>query len=138
MPEILNSIRSNEEGKQDPQGQWVFTHPQRFIRKNSNDDILLLTLRQTNSINRELYSYVLFLQARHKGLNVSYKAEYTDNAEKYAFYENNQGEQIHIVYKNKVNHGYCYIAKKMDDTEVIYYNTLEGMLEFIEKTIKND
>ena len=31
-----------------------------------------------------------------------------------------------------------YIAKKMDETEVIYYNTLDGMLEFIEKTIKND
>ena len=138
MPEILNSIRSNVEGKRDPQGQWVFTHPQRFIRKNSNDDILLLTLRQTNSINRELYSYVLFLKARHKGLNVSYKAEYTDNAEKYAFYENNQGEQIHVVYKNKANHGYCYIAKKMDDTEVIFYDTLEGILDYVEKTIKTD
>lgn len=138
MPEILNSIRSNVEGKRDPLGQWVFTHPQRFIRKNSNDDILLLTLKQTNSINRELYSYVLFLKARHKGMNVSYKAEYTDNAEKYAFYENNQGEQIHVVYKYKENYGYCFIAKKMDDTEIIFYDTLDGILDYIEKTIKTE
>lgn len=34
------------------------------------------------------FSFVLFLQTRQRGMNVSYKAEYTDNAEKYAIYEN--------------------------------------------------
>lgn len=138
MPEILECVRTNDESKKDPQGQWVFAIPQRFIRKNSNDDILLLTRTQTNSINRELYSYVLFLKARKKGLKVNYKAEGTDNAEKYALYDNKQGEQIQIVYKNKADIGYCYIAKKVDDTEVIFYNTLDGILDYVEKTIKKD
>lgn len=32
--------------------------------------------------------------------------------------------------------GYCFIAKKIDDTEVIYYESLEGILDYIDKTIK--
>ncbi len=136
MPEILDCVYTNDESKKDPQGNWVFAVPQRFIRRNSSDDILLLTRTQTNSINRELYSYVLFLKARQQGLKVNYNAEYTDNAEKYAYYDNRQDEQIQVVYKNKENVGYCYIAKKTDDTELIYYTDLDGMLDYVDKTIK--
>lgn len=136
MPEILDCVSTNDESKKDPQGDWVFAIPQRFIRRNSSDDILLLTRTQTNSINRELYSYVLFLKARQQGLLVSYKAEYTDNAEKYAYYDNKQDEQIQVVYKNKENVGYCYIAKKADDTELIYYTDLDGIFDYVDKTIK--
>lgn len=136
MPEILDCIYTNDDSKKDPQGKWVFAIPQRFIRRNSSDDILLLTRTQTNSINRELYSYVLFLKARKKGLQVNYNEEYTDNAEKYAYYENKLGEQIQVVYKKKEDVGHCYIAKKTDDTEVIYYVDLAGMLDYVDKTIK--
>lgn len=136
MPEILDCVYTNDESKKDPQGNWVFAVPQRFIRRNSSDDILLLTRTQTNSINRELYSYVLFLKARQQGLKVNYNAEYTDNAEKYAYYDNRQDEQIQVVYKNRENVGYCYIAKKTDDTELIYYTDLDGMLDYVDKTIK--
>ncbi len=136
MPEILNSLKANGEGTRDPQGEWVFTNGQRFIRKNSSDDILLLSRTQTNSVNRELYSYVLFLEARKQGLAVNYRADYTDNAEKYAYYEDKQNEEIHVVYKNKENVGYVYLAKKLNDAEVIYYDSLEGMLDYVDKTIK--
>ena len=34
-----------------------------------------------------------------------------DNAEKFAYYDNKQGEQIQVVYKNKDDIGYVYIAK---------------------------
>ena len=135
MPEILDCVYSSDESKADPQGKWVFTNSQRFIRRNSSDDILLLTRSQTNSINRELYSYVLFIKARQSGLKVYYNEDYTDNAEKYAYYDNKQGEQIQVVYKSKDGIGYCYIAKKTDDTEVIYYDSLESMLDYISKTI---
>ena len=135
MPEILECIYTNDDSKRDPEHKWVFSIPQRFIRKNSNDDILLLTRTQTNSINRELYSYVLFLKAQQRGLNVKYHEEYTDMAEKYAYYDSKQGERINIVYKKKGDEGYVYIAKKLDDTEVIYYETLELMLDYISKTI---
>lgn len=136
MPEILECVSSNNPSKRDPEGKWVFLSAQRFIRKYSNDDILLLTRTQTNSTNRELFSYVLFLKARQNGLNVNYKEECTDNAEKFAYYDNKQNEQIQVVYKDRAGTGYCYIAKKPDNTEVIYYNELEDMLDFIEKTIK--
>lgn len=136
MPEILECIYTNDNSKRDPQGKWVFAIPQRFIRRNSSDDILLLTRSQTNSINRELYSYVLFLKARQQKLNVNYNEEYTDNAEKFAYYDNKQGEQIQVVYKNKEGVGYCYIARKTDDTELIYYEDMDGMLDYMDKTIK--
>ena len=97
---------------------------------------MLLTRSQTNSINRELYSYVLFLKSRKQGLKVNYNEENTDNAEKFAYYDNKQGEQIQVVYKNKENVGYCYIAKKTDDTELIYYEDLDGILDYVDKTIK--
>ena len=138
IPEILDSVYSRDGSKTDPQGKWVFMTSQRFIRRNSTDDILLLTRTQTNSINRELYSYVLFLMARKQGLFVCYNEDYTDNAEKYAYYTNKQNEQIQVVYKNKENVGYCYVAMKTDDTEIIYYENLEAMLDYIGKTINKD
>lgn len=30
---------------------------------------------------------------------------------------------------------YCYIARMTDGTEVIYYTDLDGMLDYVEKTI---
>lgn len=136
MPEILDCVYTNDDSKKDPQGNWVFAVPQRFIRRNSTDDILLLTRTQTNSINRELYSYVLFLKARQQGLKVSYNAEYSDNTEKFAYYDNKQDEQVQVVYKDKEDVGYCYIARRTDDTELFYHVELEGMLDYVDKTIK--
>lgn len=136
MPEILECVYTNDDSRKDPQGKWVFENPKRFIRRNSNDDILLLTRTQTNSINRELYSYVLFLKARKQGLDVNYNEGYTDNAEKYAYYENKQGEQIQVVYKNKEGAGCCYIARQTDGTEMIYYEELEQILDYVDKTIR--
>ena len=138
LPEILDCVYTNDASKKDPQNEWVFMSSQKFIRRNNSDDILLLTRTQTNSINRELYSYVLFLMARKEGLKVKYHAEYTDGAEKYAYYDNKQGERILVVYKKKENVGYVFIAKKTDNAEMFYHDTLEGMLDYVEKTIKND
>lgn len=60
----------------------------------------------------------------------------TDNVEKYAYYENKQGEQVQVVYKNREDAGYVYIAKKTDDTELIYYDSLDLMLDYVDKTVK--
>lgn len=136
MPEILDCLSGKDESKRDPQGKWVFVSAQRYIRRNSPDDILLLTRTQTNSINRELYSYVLFLKAKKKGLNVYYHEDFTDSAEKYMFYDNKQGERVHVIYKKKDDSGYAYIAKKADDTELIYYDSIDLMLDYVDKTIK--
>lgn len=135
MPEILDCISGNTENKKDPQGDWLFCTPRRFIRKNSSDDILLLTKTQTSSINRELYSYVLFLKARKMGLKLNYAATSSDNADKYAWYTNNEGEVIHVLYKNKANKGYCYIARKEDGTERYINKDLDLMLDYISQNI---
>lgn len=137
VPEILDSVASDT-GKKDPDGQWVFSVPQRFIRKNNNDDILLLSRTQTNSVNRELYSYVLYLKARKNALQVKYHAEYTDGAEKYAYYTNKQGKQVFVEYKKRENVGYIYVAKMIEDTEVFCCNSIADMLDYIKKTIGQD
>lgn len=142
MPEILSCIykkndQHNNESRRDPQNSWVFMVPQRFIRRNNNDDILLLTKTQTNSINRELYSYVLFLKARKAGLKVDYHPDNTDSAEKYAVYHNKVGEEVHIVYKKFDQSGkYEFIAKLLNDTVIYNHENLEGMLDYVNRTIR--
>ncbi|MBR1711334.1 MAG: DUF262 domain-containing protein [Clostridia bacterium] len=138
MPEILSCVSKTGDINKDPQGKWVFLTAQRFIRKLNNDDILLLTRTQTNSTNRELYSYVLFLKARKQGYKIFYREDYTDGAEKYAYYTNHQGKEIQIVYKKKENVGYAFIAREMDGTEVIYHQSMEAMLDHIQKTVKEE
>lgn len=135
-PEILDCLLCKDDTKRDPSGNWIFENSRRYIRKNSNDDILLLTKTQTNSTNRELYSYVLYLEANKAGVNVDYRADYTDGSEKYTQYTNQQGEVVRIVYKNRDVVGWVYIAKKVDDTEIIYYETMEQMLDFMKKTTR--
>ena len=89
------------------------------------------------AVSLSLMMVKLFMNLRQvASREVVNNEEYTDNAEKYAYYDNNQGEQIQIVYKDKQSIGYCYIAKKTDDTELIYYKGLDGILDYIEKTIK--
>lgn len=43
-----------------------------------------------------------------------------------------------MVYKNREDIGYCYIAKKPDDTDLIYYADLKGILNYVDKTIKEN
>ena len=78
---------------------------------------------------------LLFLKARKQGLAVDYKAEYTDNAEKYAYYYDKGSKQVQVVYKYREGVGYCYIAHKTDGTEIIYYKELDGIIDYISKTI---
>lgn len=73
------------------------------------------------------------------GLNVRYHADYTDGAEKYAVYMNKQDKELHVVYKRRDDEaGYVYIIKELDDTEVIYYDSMESTLDYIKKTVKAD
>lgn len=132
-PRILNSLRGL---LCDRDGNSVFEIPKRFIRKNNNDDILLLTKTQTSSVNRELYSYVLYLLASDKNVNIHYHAESTDGAVKYAYYTNKQNQEIRIVYKKyDEENGYVFIAKH-NENEVIWHKDIEQMLDYVVKTAK--
>ena len=69
------------------------------------------------------------------GLKLNYAATSSDNADKYAWYTNNEGEVIHVLYKNKANKGYCYIARKEDGTERYINKDLDLMLDYISQNI---
>ena len=134
MPEILSSVRSAAADSADPMGEWVFQTGQRFIRRNSADDILLLSRTQTSSVNREYYSYALFLKARQRGLPVNYHADYTDSAEKYAWYENQKEGQVQILYRDPDGAGWNYVARRASDLQLVCRGTMEEMLGYISGT----
>lgn len=132
-PRILNSFQGKT---YDRDRKSVFENPKRFIRRNNNDDILLLTKMKTSSVNRELYSYVLYLLAGDKNVNIHYRADSTDSAIKYAYYTNKQNQEISIVYqKRDEENGYVFIAKQ-DGNEVIWHKDIVQMLDYIVKTAK--
>ncbi|MCQ2124180.1 MAG: DUF262 domain-containing protein [Fibrobacter sp.] len=130
---ILNSLHGQSS---DRDGKSIFEIPKRFIRRNNNDDILLLTKMQTSSINRELYSYVLYLLACDKKVDIHYHAESTDGAVKYAYYTNKQNQEIRILYKRKDDeNGYVFVAEH-DGSIVMWYQDITLMLDYVVKTAK--
>lgn len=132
MPEILNSLFVKGKSTEEPYGGWVFKDSKRFIRRNSNDDILLLTRTQTSSTNRELYTYVLFLKAREKGLSLEYHSDYTDGAEKYAQYIDKNGQEVHVLYEQK-DESYCYVARNSEGE--LYQGNIDQMLDYVKQRV---
>ena len=131
MPEIFNSVRSRGADAADPMGEWVFQTEQRFICRNHADDILLLSRSQTRSVNREYYTYVLFLKARQRGFPVFYHADYTGSAEKYAWFESDTEGRIRILYRNPDGKGWRYMARREKDSFAVSEGNLKTMLEYI-------
>lgn len=138
MPEILCSVRSMETSKPDPEGQWIFQSEQRYIRRNHADDILLLSRTQTSSINREYYSYVLFLKARKRGLKVHYHADYTDSSEKYAWFINLAGEPVSVSYRNPDQGFWRFVARREEDFEVLFEGNMREMLDWVRENTEKE
>ena len=135
MPEILSSVRTSGAACLDPMHEWVFQTDQRFIRRNSADDILLLSRTQTSSVSREYYSYVLFLKARQLGMPVYYHADYTESSEKYAWFVSHTGEQIRLLYCSRGGADWCYRAQTAEDCRHLCKGSLEEMLEYIRELV---
>lgn len=136
MPKILECMYQNKNNT-DPDGKYVFKNAKRFICKRSADKILLLEKTMTTSINREYYSYVLYLKAKEKGLKVNYFTTFSEETEKYLTYTNKQDKEIQVVYKNDESNssqGYKYMAR--DSGTILYKSNLENMLDYIEQQIK--
>ena len=131
MPELLSSVRLRGDSAADPMGQWVFQTEKRLIRMNHPDDILLLSRTQTSSVSREYYSYVLFLKARQQDLPVYYHADYTEASEKYAWFEDNHGAQIRILYRNPDGTHWRFLAYREEDSAPVFEGTLEEVLDYI-------
>ena len=131
MPGILSSVRLFDVEAADPMGEWVFQTEKRFIRMNHPDDILLLSRTQTSSVSREYYSYVLFLKARQRTLPVYYHADYTEASEKYAWFEDSNGERVRILYRNPDGTHWRFLAYRGEDPAPVFSGNLEQMLDYI-------
>lgn len=132
MPEILECMYQNKESA-DPAGKFVFRSPKRFICMRSADQILLLERTMTTSINREYYSYVLYLKLADEGYKVDYFTTFSENTEKYVIYTNKQEKEIQIVYAEDTD-GYKYMAR--ENGIITYKGDLDHMMDYVHQSIK--
>ena len=138
MPEILECMSQNKNST-DPAGKFVFKNAKRFIRKNSVDDILLLEKTKTSSINREYYSYVLYLKAKANDLDVDYYTTYGDVNKKYLSYTNNQDQEVQVIYtKDETDPVNSYMFMAKDSGNILYKSALDNMLDYIKQSIKQN
>lgn len=129
IPQILNSVEEN--GIADPNGEFVFKENGRFINMKSKDEILLCERQSTRSMNREFYSYVLFLKAKDRGLNVTYVKDFTETAEKYLSFKDKQNNQMSIIYaKDSIDNKYKYLVRK-DGNIILREKDIEYILNYI-------
>ena len=136
MPQILDCVEGK--GNPDPSGDYVFKstgQEGRFINMKNKNEILLCEGQSTRSMNREFYSYVLYLKAKELGYNVDYVKDFTETAEKYLSFISRNNEQINITYGKDLNSSsYMFFAKKNGTND--YMNPdLESVLNYIQNYI---
>lgn len=133
MPELLDCMYQNKD-KTDPSRNYVFRNAKRFIYKNDdNQRILLLEKTMTTSINREYYSYVLYLKAVKSGLsNIKYFTTFGETSDKYVIFTNKHGQDVQVVYAKVGENGYKFIAKK-NGNEDLFYGDINSMLDYIQQ-----
>ena len=132
MPQILDCVEGK--GNADPSGDYVFKsagQEGRFINMKNKNEILLCEGQSTRSMNREFYSYVLYLKAKELGYNVNYIKDFTETAEKYLVFTSRNNEQISIVYtKDSYSSTYGYVARN-NGNNIYMREDIESMLSFI-------
>lgn len=134
MPEILECM-NRKKGKEDPSGRFVFLDTKRYISMHDKDRILLLEKTMTTSTNREYYSYVLYLKAVKSGCPVSYFTTYNENTEKYAYYTNDQGKEVQVVYQPNDKDGNRYAFLARCEGIILYRGDMEKMLDYVKQNI---
>ena len=132
MPQILNSLKSTNNNVLEE--DVVFIDNGRFINMKNSNEILLCTSKSTRSINREYYTYVLFLKARELKYKVFYHKDYRESTQKYLYYNNKENVLIDILYLlDSSDNVYKYCIRK--NNEIIKRdNDINNVLEYI----KND
>ena len=150
-PDILNSLEPK--GHRDAYG-FVFKHPCRYIRtwemKNPTNEemsfetVFLLEKTVINSNHRELFTYELYLQAKRKNLDVSYKVESSvDMSNCLQFTDKNQ-HLIQVTFEWYTNGEAAFLAKDFTAAEGDLFastnkaymgSTMEKALNYIENNI---
>lgn len=138
MPELLCCLKANgyKYGKADLSGNYIFADDMRFINFRDENNILICEKKSTRSMNREYYTYVLYLIAKSKGYNVSYKYTYSEGREKYLEFESRENKNLRIVYAfEPICKQYAFIIKELDK-QLEDYDEIDKALRFIEYYIK--
>ena len=102
----------------------------KFIRWESEKDILLLERTQTNGTHREYYSYALKIELENLGNKVLYFDSNSVDYLKYIYHINNKSVQI--------SHGYDGYKFKCSDEKSEYFSSEQEVIDYLksEKLIK--
>jgi hypothetical protein len=95
----------------------------KFIRRQSPNDILLLERTQTNGEHREYYSYALCVRLRKMGNDVYYTPSYSVDV--YAYISNINELSINITY----NYAGQYVIEY--ENSKTYYSSQDEALEYL-------
>lgn len=137
MPEILDSMKANGDSKKDPSDKFVFLNPKRFIYHDGNDRILLLEKTMTSSINREYYSYVLYLKSCKKHSGIKYFTNSNENTEKYVVFVDKNDVENHILYlkDDSITNGVASFVSRVNGASTII-GDMQQALDYIDNNIK--
>ena len=133
MPELLCCLKANgyKYGKADPSGNYIFADDMRFINYRDENNISICEKKSTRSMNREYYTYVLYLQAKALGYKVTYKYTYSEGREIYLEFKSIQNKNLRILYSlEPVLNKYVYIIKELDN-QISHYDRIEDALTYI-------
>lgn len=125
-PELLTSIDSYDTN-------FVFSNRMRFIYFINKDEIILLRRKQTNSTNRELFSYELYLEAKRQGFSVSYQSATSESGDRFLHFIGKDSKQRQIVYEKKSETESYAFSVKVNNVTV-----LTGNFDTILSYIKNE
>lgn len=126
-PEILSSIDTND-------SNFVFSNKMRFIYFISKDEILLLRRKQTNSVNRELFSYGLFIELKKRGYPVKYQWATSESGDRYIYFVGKDSKQRQIVYEKDPNTQTFMFFVKIDNSSVLSAD-FDTVIDYIKKEI---
>ncbi len=95
----------------------------KFIRWESENDILLLQRTQTNGYHTEYYSYALYIRLKKMGNQVWYHGDYSVDYPKHIAKIN--GHEIKISYQDNVKYSVKYSGKTN------YYTSQDDVIAFL-------
>lgn len=99
----------------------------RYIRKDSNNDILLLNSTTTSGYNKEYYSYALYcVLCLIPGVNPEYVEDRGAFSRKYVRFTKNDEVEIHYGF---INSKWSYLVK--DGQNISYHSTQNDVLNYL-------
>lgn len=102
---------------------------QKFIRWNSEHDILMLEKSQTNGWHNEYYSYALKVKLEQMGNKVSYQG--SNSVDYLKFIDAINGKSLQLSYRLQQGEWYYTFKKSETDTDPLFFSTEEEMIGYL-------